>query len=74
MKKYLVSCATKEFFKKQKVLNKSALKFGIDETFSYTDKIIEETDFYKNNKKIFSKLIWVFDVETLYNIRDNEKD
>jgi len=52
MKKYLVSCATKEFYKKQEILNKSALKFGIDETFSYTDKMIEETEFYKNNLKI----------------------
>ena len=52
MKKYLVSCATKEFLKKQKVLNESALKFGIDEVFSYTDEMIEETEFYRNNLKI----------------------
>lgn len=55
MKKYLVSCATKEFHKKQKILNKSALRFGIDKTFSYTDKILEETSFYKNNKKILDQ-------------------
>jgi len=55
MKKYLVSCATEEFYKKQKILNKSALKFGIDKTFSYTDKMIEDTDFYKNNKKILDQ-------------------
>ena len=55
MKKYLVSCATEEFYKKQKVLNESALKFGIDETFSYTDKMIEETDFYKKNQKILDQ-------------------
>lgn len=55
MKKYLVSCATEEFYKKQKVLNESALKFGIDKVFSYTDKMIEETDFYKNNKTILDQ-------------------
>lgn len=55
MKTYLVSCATKEFYKKQKVLNESALKFGIDKTFSYTDKMLEKTNFYRNNKKILDQ-------------------
>lgn len=55
MKKYLVSCATEEFYQKQKVLNKSALKFGIDKIFSYTDKMLEETVFYKNNKMILDQ-------------------
>lgn len=55
MKKYLVSCATEEFYKKQKMLNESALKFGIDKTFPYIDKDIEKTGFYKNNKMILDQ-------------------
>jgi len=51
MKKYLVNFANKEFYKKQKILNKSALKFGIDKTFSYTDKMIKQTEFYEKNKE-----------------------
>ena len=55
MKKYLVSFANEKFYKKQKRLNESALKFGIDKTFSYTDKILKETLFYKKNKKILDQ-------------------
>lgn len=54
MKKYLVNCASEKFYKRQKKLNESALKFGIDETFSYTDDMLEQTEFYKKNKEIFS--------------------
>ena len=55
MKKYLVSFANEKFYKKQKRLNESALKFGIDKTFSYTDKILKETLFYKKNQKILDQ-------------------
>lgn len=55
MKKYLVNFANKEFFKRQKILNKSALKFGIDKTFSYTDEMLMKTDFYRNNKNFLDE-------------------
>lgn len=55
MNKYLVSFANEEFYKKQETLNKSALKFGIDKTFSYNDKMLKETSFYKKNKNILDQ-------------------
>ena len=55
MKIYLVSFANKEFYEKQKILNKSALKFGIDKTFTYTDNMLKKTSFYKKNKKILDQ-------------------
>ncbi len=51
MKKYLVSYANKNFYKKQKRLNKSAMKFGIDKLIPYTDKDLKQTNFYKENKE-----------------------
>ncbi len=54
MKKYLVNCASEKFYKRQKKQNESALKFGIDEVFSYTDDMLRQTEFYKKNKEIFS--------------------
>lgn len=55
MKKFLVSFANKDFYEKQKILNESALKFGINETFSYTGKMLKETLFYEKNRKILDK-------------------
>lgn len=55
MKKYLVSYANEGFYKKQKRLNKSAIKFGIDKVISYTDKDLKQTDFYNQNKKILDE-------------------
>ena len=39
MKIYLTSLANKDFYKKQKAIIKTALKFGVDETFIYTDEM-----------------------------------
>lgn len=55
MKKYLVSYATKEFYKKQKKLDKSSLKFGIDNTFSHTKEMLKKTKFYYKNKELLSQ-------------------
>ena len=55
MKKVLISFANKEFYEKQKILNESALKFGIDEAFSYTDYMLKKTSFYRKNKKILDQ-------------------
>lgn len=52
MKNCLVSYSTEEFRKRQKELEKSALKHGIDKVFSYTEEMLKETDFYKKNKDI----------------------
>lgn len=55
MKKYLVNFSTKNFRNSQKRLNKSALKFGIDQTFSFTFEEIKKTDFYKKNRDILDQ-------------------
>lgn len=52
MTRYLVSYANKDFYKKQKLLNRSAMKFGVDKTISWTREMLQETDFYKKNKKV----------------------
>ena len=52
MKKYLVNYANQEFYNDQKNFSKEALKFGIDGVFSYTDKMIKKTSFYKKNKRV----------------------
>lgn len=54
--KYLVSYATEGFYEKQKVLNESAFRFGINEVFSYTDKMLKETDFYQKNKGLLDQV------------------
>ncbi len=54
MKIYLVNCASEKFYKRQKKQNESALKFGIDKVFSYTDDILKQTEFYEKNKETFS--------------------
>lgn len=55
MKKYLVSFATRGFYKSQKKLNVSALKFGVDEVKSYNRKMLKKTSFYKENKVILDR-------------------
>ncbi len=42
---------TRNIIQTRKGLIKSALKCGIDRVFSYTDKMIKKTQFYKKNKK-----------------------
>ena len=53
MTRFLVNFATEEFYQSQNRLNLSAKKHGIDKVFSYTDKIIRKTQFYRENKAIF---------------------
>ncbi len=55
MRKYLVSFATKNFKDSQKLLNQSALKFGIDEVVNFTPEDIKITDFYKKNRAILDQ-------------------
>ncbi len=55
MQTYLVNYATNRFFKAQKRLNKSARKFGIDHSLSFTDKDILQTEFYQKNKQILNQ-------------------
>lgn len=55
MKIYLVNFATPNFYKAQKKLNKSALRFGVDQCISYNQRILKKTEFYKKNKKILDQ-------------------
>ncbi len=55
MKINLVSYANHNFIRRQKKLSKSALKFGVDKVYSYTEDMIRNTEFYKQNKKILRK-------------------
>jgi len=58
-KVYLVNFGTPNFYKSQKELNESALKFGVDETISYTFDMIKQTDFYRDNKDLLDRKRWV---------------
>jgi hypothetical protein len=55
MKTYLVSFATSDFYRSQKRLNRSALKFGIDQCLSFRFKDLRKTEFYRKNKRILSQ-------------------
>lgn len=55
MKTCLVSFATREFYESQRLLNRTALEYGIDEVISYTRESITCTEFYKKNKKILDQ-------------------
>lgn len=55
MIKYLVNFATPNFYKSQKILNNSAIKFGIDKTISWNKKQLKKTGFYKKNKEILNQ-------------------
>lgn len=55
MKVHLVNFATPNFYKAQKKLNKSALRFGVDQCISYNKRILNKTEFYKKNKKILEQ-------------------
>lgn len=55
MKTYLVDFATKEFYPSQRLLNKSALTFGLDEIISYTQQDIKKTDFYAVHRSILDQ-------------------
>lgn len=52
---YLISFATPEFYRGQKKLNRSAMKFGIDHCIAYRRNDIIGTDFYRRNKTILDK-------------------
>ena len=56
MKKHLVTYATPGYYPLQEMLEKSALKHGIDNVFSYRRPDIERTEFYKENRKILDKM------------------
>lgn len=51
---YLLNFATDKFLGNQKVQNYSANKFGIVNTISLNDDWLKNTDFFNQNKKIFS--------------------
>lgn len=51
----LVNFATSNFNKSQRLLNKSALKFGADQCISYNKSLLKKTDFYHKNKKILDQ-------------------
>lgn len=55
MKKYLISFATPNFYKSQRKLNRSALKFGIDQCISFKFKDLKKTEFYRKNKKVLDQ-------------------
>jgi hypothetical protein len=52
---YLVSYATKEFIYSQKILEKSALRNGVDKVIRYNKNDLIKTTFYKKNKTILEK-------------------
>ncbi|MDN3017798.1 hypothetical protein PH210_16485 [Paenibacillus sp. BSR1-1] len=53
--KYLVNYANRNFYGSQARLNASALKFGIDQVFSYQEKDIIGTEFFKKNDEILNQ-------------------
>jgi len=55
MKKYLLNFATPNFYKSQRGLNRSALKYGIDECISYNFRDLKKTAFYWKNKSILDQ-------------------
>jgi hypothetical protein len=55
MKTHLVSFSTPQYRRSQKALEASALKFGIDEVHSFTEKDLTKTDFYKAHQAIFKQ-------------------
>ena len=52
---FLVSYASPEFLPSQKVLTRSALKYGVDKVLSYTRKDLESTSFYRQNNSILDQ-------------------
>lgn len=54
MKIHLVCFATPNFYKSQRKLIKSALKFGVNYYYIYTFDTIQQTEFYNENKAILS--------------------
>ena len=55
MKKYLINFATPNFYKGQRKLNRSALKFGVDECISFNFNKLKKTNFYRENKEILDQ-------------------
>lgn len=55
MKVILVNFATPNFYKSQKALNRSALKYGVDICIPYKKAALKNTEFYRKNKKILEK-------------------
>ena len=56
MKVILVNFATPNFYKAQKQLNRSAMKYGVDTCISYKKSSLKGTEFYKKNKDILDIL------------------
>ncbi|MEW9669679.1 hypothetical protein [Ammoniphilus sp. 3BR4] len=52
---YLINFATTRFYKSQELLNRSALRFGIDRVVSYREKDILRTEFYRRNRNILDQ-------------------
>ncbi|HIJ91444.1 MAG: glycosyltransferase [Desulfobulbaceae bacterium] len=55
MKIYLVNFATQNFYKAQKKLAKSALRFGVDQCISYNKSLLTKTEFYKQHRSILDQ-------------------
>ena len=55
MKTHLVSFSTPQYRLSQKRLEASALKFGIDELHSFTEKSLKKSNFYKEHYTIFKQ-------------------
>lgn len=55
MKIHLVNFATPNFYNAQKRLNKSALRFGVDQCISYNKSVLQKTEFYKKYKNILDQ-------------------
>lgn len=55
MKIHLVNFATPPFYKAQKKLNKSALRFGADKCVSYNKSLLSKTEFYKQHQGILDQ-------------------
>src|SRR3990167_3462946 len=55
MKIHLVNFATPPFYKAQKKLNKSALRFGVDKCISYNKSLLSKTEFYKQHQGILDQ-------------------
>ena len=55
MKRLLVSYADERFLRSQKRLDRSALRFGIDEVRAWDRLALERTTFYRQHRKILDK-------------------
>ncbi len=55
MKVYLVNFATPNFYKAQRKLNKSALRFGVDQCISYNQRLLKKTGLYPKNRAILDQ-------------------